>query len=208
MTPFFLMWVLWWASIPILSAYFGTASVVLAQEHRLEGSSDPTPGEQGTVKKTLFKWLNLGILAGGLSFFLRKPLQRFLDGRSGEIKRSLEEAKSARENAERDLSAVLAKLSQLEQEVASLKVAAAAEVEAERQRILDAARGEAGLIVSSAHDEVSQLVKRAQKELREYAATIVVQLAEQKIRSGIRAENQETLFKQFVGSLEKMRESG
>lgn len=201
-----LIGVVWWTAFPILSTSFQWVSILYAQEHRQEGSQ-PGHGGGGGLKETIFKWVNLGVLAGALVFFLRKPLQEFLEGRAGGIKRSLEEAKSARENAERELAIVHSKLNRLEQEVASLRAAAAAEAEAEQKRILDAARGEARLIVSSAHDEVSQLIRRAQKELREYAAAIVIQLADQKIRSEIRSENHRTLFRQFVDSMKTMEKS-
>ncbi|MBZ5534908.1 MAG: ATP synthase F0 subunit B [Acidobacteriia bacterium] len=165
-------------------------------------SSAKDHSEEGGLKESLFKWANFLVLFGGLGYFLRKPMQQFLAARREEIRKSLEEARSAREKAERDLAQALARLEQVEEEMVSLKTAAAAEMEADRVQILEAAKVEAEQIITSAHDEVALLVKNAQKDLREHSAALVVELAEQQIKSQIRPEDQGRLFRQFTSSLE------
>jgi F0F1-type ATP synthase membrane subunit b/b' len=54
---------------------------------------------------------------------------------------------------------------------------------------------------------VSLLVKNAQKELREHSAALVVELAEQQIKSHIRPEHQGRLCDQFVTSLQSKTRS-
>lgn len=169
-------------------------------------SSANNHSEEGGLKESLFKWANFLVLFGGLGYFLRKPVQQFLASRREEIRKSLEEARSAKEKAERDLAQALAKLEQVEAEMVSLKTAAVAEMEADRRQILEAAKREADQIIASARDEVALLVKNAQKDLREHSAALVVELAEQQIKSQIRPEDQGRLFQQFTDSLrEKTR---
>ena len=152
-------------------------------------------------KEVLFKWINLVILLGGLVFFLRKPVREFFAERSEQICKALEEARAARESAEREVAKVMARVEQLDREVAQLKKEAVAQAEAERQRILEAARQEAERIKTGAQEEIGLLVKNARQELRDHSAALVVQMAEDKIKSEIRPENQEPLFKKFIGSL-------
>lgn len=163
--------------------------------------SEPAAGEPGALRESVFKWINFLLLFGALVYFLRKPVQEFFAQREAAIRRSLEEARAAKERAEHDLGVVLVKLEQLEQEVAALKSEAATQMEADRRQILTAAQAEAERMVTSAHQEVAQLVKNARKELREYSAELVVQMAEEKIKSGIRPENHGPLFEKFVASL-------
>jgi F-type H+-transporting ATPase subunit b len=170
-------------------------------------SSAKEHSEEGGLKESLFKWANFLVLFGGLGYFLRKPMQQFLEARREEIRKSLEEARSAREKAERDLAQALARLEQVEEEMASLKTAAAAEMEADRRQILEAAKQEAEQIIASARDEVALLVKNAQKDLREHSAALVVELAEQQIKSQIRPEDQGRLFRQFTDSLREKTSS-
>jgi F-type H+-transporting ATPase subunit b len=161
-----------------------------------EHSSEPP-----AWKEILFKWVNLGILLGVLVFFLRKPALKFFAERSEQIRKALEEARAAREAAEQEVAKVMARVQQLDQEVAHLKNEAVAQAEAERQRILEAARHEAERIKIGAQEEIGLLVKNARQELREHSAALVVQMAEDKIKSEIRPEHQEPLFKKFMGSL-------
>ncbi|MBZ5551818.1 MAG: ATP synthase F0 subunit B [Acidobacteriia bacterium] len=178
----------------------------LASHHFLDGraraTSENNHSEEGGLKESLFKWVNFLVLFGGLGYFLRKPMQQFLAARREDIRKSLEEARTAKEKAERDLAQALARLEQVEEEMASLKTAAVAEMEADRRQILEGARREAEQIIASARDEVALLVKNAQKDLREHSAALVVELAEQQIKLQIRPENQGRLFQQFASSLE------
>lgn len=173
----------------------------------LETSTAPAAGaaedDASGWKETLFKWMNFVLLFGALGYFLRKPFKQFLATRSEEIRKSLAEAKAAKENAERELATVMSRLEQIEKELAAMKNEAAAQTEADRQQILEVARQEAKQIVSSAHEEVALLVKNARQELRRHSAAFVVQMAEQKIKSAIRPEHQKPLFEKFVGSLQE-----
>ena len=161
-----------------------------------------TAGEESFPwKETLFKWVNFAILFGGLGYVLRKPLGQFFRERSEGIHRALEEAKAAKARAEGELGEVMKRLSQIEQEIASLKEAATAQSELERQKILEAAKQEAERIVASAQEEVGLLVKHARQELREHSAALVVEVAEEKLKKQIRPEHQAPLFEKFLKSL-------
>lgn len=173
----------------------------------LAAPSGATGSEEGGFKDVLFKWVNFLVLFGGLGYFLRKPIKQFLATRGEEIRRSLEEARAAKEKSERELAEALAKLEHIEQEVASLKSAAAAEMEADRRQILESAGREAEKIIASAREEVALLVKNAEKDLREHSAALVVQMAERQIRSQIRPEDQGRMFQHFVASLDEKARS-
>jgi F-type H+-transporting ATPase subunit b len=188
--------------LPTLSFGVGTHDWLGWHAGNSAPASPSSHTEEGGLKESLFKWANFLVLFGGLGYFLRKPLLQFLATRSEEIRKSLEEARAAREKAEQELAVALTQMEQIEEELAALRSEASKEMEADRAQILEAAKREAEQIISSAHDEVSLLVKNAQKELREHSAALVVELAEQQIKSQIRPENQGRLFDQFVTSLQ------
>lgn len=190
---------LWPARAKSISCSTSAFSSQTAESH-VGGPADRS-SEPPAWRSVLFKWVNLGILLGVLVFFLRKPVREFFAERSEQIRKALEEARAAKEAAEREVARVMARVEQLDQEVAHLKNEAVAQAEAERQRILDAARNEAERIKASAHEEIGLMVKNARQELREHSAALVVQMAEDKIKAEIRPEDQEPLFKKFMGSL-------
>lgn len=192
-----------WILSPILMSSSVKAES-FAQAHSVGSSAEQGKEASSGAKETMFKWFNFAILAGALLFFLWKPFQQFFESRASGIKKSLEDARAARAHAGHELSKVREKLGQLEQEVAALKKAAAVEAEAERHRILTEAHAEAEQLIAAAQEEVERLMKRGRKELREYAAALAVQMAEQKIRAQIRPEDQGMLFKQFLASLDSM----
>ncbi len=196
---------LWWSAVCVA----GSTRRNLSGDMFFRAPASSSSEESGTVlwKEVLFKWVNLAILLGGLTYLLRKPLVNFFAARSEEIRRALEEALAAKNKAEQDLAMVQEKFSKLEKEIAELKSAAAAQTDAERQRILDAARREGEKIVASAEEEIDLLVKRAQKQLREHSAALVVEMAEQKLKSEIGPQHQGPLFKRFLTSLEKREQS-
>jgi F-type H+-transporting ATPase subunit b len=189
------------SACPIVATSQAGLSSSLLGAQEASPSSHPREGESGGLKETVFKWVNFLILFGGLIFFLRKPVHQFLVTRSAEIQKALVNAKAARQKAEQEMEAVVFKLGQIEQEIAALKAEAGAQAEADRKQVLETAKHEADQIIAAAHEEVGRLLKSARQELREHSAALVVQMAEQKIKSEIRPEHQGPLFEKFIGTL-------
>lgn len=170
-------------------------------------SGSASAAEEGQQEKEpanalLYKVINFVILAGALGFVLRKPAADFFRSRSASIQKSLEEGRKAAETSEAQLRAVEEKLQQLDSEIAAFKASAASEMEAERQRLKQAAAEESGRILDSARAQMESAVRAARLELKNYAAQQAVTLAAELIHQRLDESSSSRLVRQFAATLE------
>jgi len=142
--------------------------------------------------------VNFLILIVLLQRFLYKPLTQFLATRADGIKRSLEEAKAAREAAAKAQQEYEARIAATRREAAALREAAVREVEEERQRLLKASRDEAARLVTEAKAQIGQEVKRAKAELREEVVGLSLGVAERLIGRSLTADDHRRLAEQVA----------
>jgi len=158
-------------------------------------------GEEGAKHELLYKVINFVILVGALAYLLRKPLAGFFVQRSESIRKSLEEGRKALESSQAQLRNIEEKLRGLEEEISRFKAAAAREMEAERERLRQAAAAEAERILQFARAEIDNATRAAKLELKVYAAGQAVELAEAMIRQRLDEAGQRRLVGRFVGEL-------
>jgi F-type H+-transporting ATPase subunit b len=73
--------------------------------------------------------VNFAILAGALVYFLKKPISSFLRERSEQLRKSIEDAARAREEAAEKLSAIESRMARLSDEIAGMNRKMDAEAE-------------------------------------------------------------------------------
>lgn len=142
--------------------------------------------------------VNFLILIVLLHRFLYKPLTQFLATRAEGIKRSLEEAKAAREAAARAQQEYEARIAATRRESAAMREAAVREVEEERQRLLKASRDEATRLLTEAKTQIEQEVKRAKAELRKEVVGLSLGIAERLIARSLTADDHRRLAEQVA----------
>jgi F0F1-type ATP synthase membrane subunit b/b' len=147
--------------------------------------------EQKPAHFLLFKAINFLILVVGLGYLLRKPFREFFTGRSTSIRKGLEEGRKALE----------AKLQHLEEEIAAFKAAAARDMEAERERMRQAALEETEKILESARAQIEGAVRVAKLDLELYTAYQAIEQAEGMIRGRLDEQGQKRLLGQFMAHL-------
>jgi F-type H+-transporting ATPase subunit b len=152
-------------------------------------------------------WLNLGrvfnllLVVGVLVWISRKPLSNFFSSRSQAIREELAEAQKARIEAESKLAEIELRMSRLDDELKEIANTAEKEAQDEYHRLLAAAEGDAQKIVERSKQEIEGMTRAAQMELKQHAAELSIQLAEDKIRSEITDADRERLFARFVTKL-------
>jgi F0F1-type ATP synthase membrane subunit b/b' len=149
----------------------------------------------------LWKWPNFLLLVGLLGYLIKKHGGPLLAARSQQIRQDLEAGEKAKAEAEARAAAVQAKIANLDREVAELRTAAHAGLEAEAERIRREAESELSRIEQHAAVEIVSLGKHARLELRRYAAALALDLAEQKIRSRMSPDTQAALLENFAGDM-------
>lgn len=167
----------------------------------VEASSE----EGGHGLDLLFRIINFAILAGALVYLLRKPLGDYLDAKTEQIRQELAEAVGKREHAEIDRKEAKARLDGLDQEIAEARKKGLADAEAERQRILEAAKVEAAGLAENAKRQLAEELELARRKLTARAAELSVEMARKKIGEQIKDDDRRRLFEKSLENLGEAR---
>ena len=149
----------------------------------------------------LWKWPNFLLLAGLLGYLIKKHGAPLLESRSQQIRESLEAGEKAKAEAEALAAGVQAKIANLENEISALRAAAHEDLEREAERIRREAEAEMSRIEQHTALEIVAIGKVTRLELRQYAASLAIDLAERKIRGRMSPDVQATLLSNFSGDI-------
>jgi F-type H+-transporting ATPase subunit b len=129
----------------------------------------------------VFWILNAAILAWLLHMFIGRKLPGTFRNRTSAIQRGIEEARKASAEASARLTAIEARLSALDSEIASMRTSAEQEGRAEEERLRAATEEEKRSILASSEQEITAAANVARRDLKNYAAELAVELAEKRI---------------------------
>jgi len=167
-----------------------------------EGESHAAAGSSGMLGKVI----NFVLLFGALGYFLYKPLMSFLSKRTSDIRASLDEARAARDEAERKFAETQSRLDALEGEAARMKSEAEAEGRRSREDIRALAEKEAERIRSLSAQEIDLRVKAGVQELKERTIELAAELAAARMNDAIDADGHSSLIDKSIGDLERFHE--
>lgn len=151
--------------------------------------------------------VNLLILFGIIYYFAREPLKNFFLKRRADIQREIRESRQAQAEAEKKLASIEERLKNLDSELAAMRAEAEREAALERRRILEEAERDAEKILSMARREITVLTRAAQKKLKEDAAQLSVELAEEQIRKEMTEQDEHRVVDRFFVKLSGGSES-
>lgn len=165
----------------------------------MAGAEQPGEGEQGRM--LILRAINFLILAAGLGYLIKKHLGPYYKLRSEGIQQEIAEAQELFEESEERARAIEERLSNLDQQIAQLRADAKAEIAAEHARLEREAELAVKKVFALAEQEMSAMTKAARLELKSYAASLAVGLAETKIAGRITPEIERGLLGSFVRNL-------
>ena len=148
-----------------------------------------------------WKWANFAILAGALGYFAVKKGGPFFDSRSQEIRAGIAEAEKSRAAADVRVAEVNAKLSNLDNEIVSIRKTLRDEQKHEAERLQRETAVELARMQAHALQEIEASGKASRLELRRYSAHLALELAEKKIRERMTPQTQEELTRAFTREL-------
>ena len=157
---------------------------------------------------TIWKTANFLILVGALTYFLREPVMGYLNGRIGTVREDLVTAKQTRETAVRQLAEIDAKLAALPAELEALKLRGAEDLVAERARIEQEAQVERQRVMEHTRREIDMRLRVAKRDLLELGANLAVNIASERIKSSITADDQARLIDRYASQLQTGAASG
>ncbi len=150
------------------------------------------------LKDFLYRVFNFSLMAGLLYFFVAKPIRNGLKTRREDIAKALAEAQSAREEAEAKHREYSEKLAKATEEITEIRASIKRDGEMERDRILAAAKEMAAKIEKETENKASSVVTKARTELREEAARLAVELAEELLKKQVTAADQKRLVDEYL----------
>ena len=155
-------------------------------------------------KSLIIQAINFGLILFILIKLLYKPLMTKMNERTEAIRSSLEEAKAARAEAERERAEHTAKLQSSLAEAQSIRATALKDAAEEQRRLVEGARAEAGRLVEAARNEMAQDVRRARQELRQEVADLATSVAERLIRKSLRDEDHRRIVDDAINRVERV----
>jgi len=158
----------------------------------------------GAETLMISKAVNLIIFLGLLYFLLRKPARQFFTTRLAEVRATLQQAAKEKEAATAKMAELDARLGRLDAELADIKSQAQREAAAESERLRAEAERDAEKIRAMAQREIESAKQIALSELREFAATQAVDLAEQMIRRELKPEDDARLVARMGEEMSKV----
>lgn len=162
---------------------------------KLGGMIGLSPERSATVF-TVINFLVLLVLVGG---FLLKALPKAFRNRNTKIQKDLVDARTATEEATARLSAVEARLSKLDDEIAKMRAESDSVSERDEQRIKANIEDEKTKIVAAAEQEIATASTQAQREIQRFAAELAIKQAAQKLV--VTAETDRLLVASFAHRL-------
>jgi F-type H+-transporting ATPase subunit b len=126
---------------------------------------------------------NFSIFAGVIIFLLKGALASAFKARTQELTEQLNQAERDKAEGEAQLKELEAKMAGLQAELESILAKAEADAEAERARILEAAREESAAILTQAQAEIESQKRLAEKALRNLVAELALEGATARLKA-------------------------
>ena len=141
--------------------------------------------------------INFAIVVLAVGFLLFRWLPKTLRSRSEKVRTDIESARRVTEDAYARLSAIEAKLSGLDGEIAQIRAQVEVESREDEARIKSTIKEESARIVASAAQEMEATVAQARRSLRHFAADLAIEEAAKQL--AITAETDRALIAEFLG---------
>lgn len=150
------------------------------------------------LKDLLWRVVNFAILLWILIKFTGKPLKNYFANRREVLIKAIDEAREAKEAAERLYREYEKKIAGLDDEVKELESRIRSEAEAEKQRILSEAEQFAVKVKRQAEQMANQEVIMAKRRLKDEAANLSMQAAEKMIKENISAADRDKMVENYL----------
>ncbi len=139
--------------------------------------------EYGNLGAFLVQLLNFAIYGAALFFMLKGALSTMFKARKEELETLLAQAEKDKAEGEAQVRELEAKMAGLEGELAGILAKADTDAEAEKQRVLEAARAEATQILAQVQAEIGHQKRQAELELRALVAELAVEGAAKRLEA-------------------------
>ena len=191
----------WVCFLPLIAS-LSLSITAYASGAPAEGDGHEGPGLAGFA----WKLLNFVVLSGVIYWLTAQKVKDFFAGRREGIKRSLDAAEEAREDAEKKFRDYTEKLETATGEIEEISRMIEAQGQAEKERIVDEARKVAEKMREDAKTRMEQEFGKASRQLRTEAVRLSSQIAEELLQKSILPEDHEAMVRDYIEQV--VRENG
>lgn len=150
----------------------------------------------------LYPFINFVLLIAALIYFARKPVLQFFNDRRGEIQTDIEKSATLLREAEEKFASWQRKLADLDSELEGIRETSRRRAETEREHIIADATATAERIRNDATAAIDQELRRSREVLREEAADLAIELAENLLRDQVTDGDRDRLVGEFIERVE------
>lgn len=161
--------------------------------------AEPNPADSPAGQ--IFRWLNFAIVFGGIAFLITKYGGSFFKSNAKAIAASIHEGTAAKEEADRQLQEMDAKIAHLDQDVTEIRETARRDSAAETERLTTSAKIEIEKIETAARAELGAAERAARQELRVIAASMAINGAGSLVSSRMNKDVRSRLLRAFLADL-------
>jgi len=150
------------------------------------------------LKDFIYRTINFVVMAGIIYYFTAKLFRKAMADRRQKIEKDLEEARTARTEAEAKYQEMTVKLQKASEEMEKIRQSIQREGEIEKEKILANAHRAAEKIRADAEKMAAREVERAKSGLRQEASRLAIALAGELLKKNVNAEDQERFVSEYL----------
>jgi len=143
--------------------------------------------------------LNFAIIVALLAWALGKSVPGIMRSRNESIRKALDDARAASQDASRRLAEIENRLRQMDVEIGRMQAGAEKEAEGEEARIKQAAEDDLKKIIQAAEQEIAAAAKQVRRDLSAHTADLALALARKQIN--VDANTDQVLVRNFAARL-------
>ena len=152
----------------------------------------------GPFGQFMLKVFNFAVFFFGLFFLLKGALSSAFKARTRELQEPLGQAERDKAEGLAQIQELEAKMTGLQEELDGIMVKAERDAELEKQRVLEAARQEAGQILAQTRQEIEFQKRLAEQELRALVAELAVQGATDRLKVQVQGRTAEQVLDRSI----------
>lgn len=179
------------------------AVFLLLSSVALVGAQESAAGAKNAEPGIAWKWANFAILAAGLGYLVRKHLPPFFRSRTAQIQQGITEAQQMKRDAEARAAQVEARIQKLGDEIEQFRAQSREEMRQEGERLRRETVKQLSHLEQQAQQEIEAAGKAVRRQLKDYAAKLALDLAEQRVRERLNRGTETALVDGFIHDLQR-----
>lgn len=177
---------------------------------KAESEADPAAHEHevklfgmafGSLGQWIIQLINLALFGGALWYLLKGPVKAAFANLRQDLEDRLAQAEKDKAEGEAQIKELEAKMAGLQGELDEILARSGVEAEAEKQRVLSAARSEAAAILAATESEITRQQQLASQELRALVAELAVEAAAKRLEARVQGATAQSVTDHAIAEL-------